>query len=45
MKGKGIARNAERMVKQVAGGGMHLSRIPIPPIPDHLKQVIEEQKS
>jgi succinate dehydrogenase / fumarate reductase, flavoprotein subunit len=33
------------MVKQVAGGGMELSRIPIPPIPDHLKQVIEEQKS
>jgi succinate dehydrogenase / fumarate reductase flavoprotein subunit len=33
------------MVKQVAGGGMQLSRIPIPPIPDHLKQVIEEQKS
>jgi len=33
------------MVKQVAGGGMQLSRIQIPPIPDHLKQVIEEQKS
>jgi len=33
------------MVKQTAGGGMELSRIPIPPIPDHLKQVIEEQKS
>ena len=33
------------MVKQVAGGGMQLSRIPIPAIPDHLKQVIEEQKS
>jgi succinate dehydrogenase / fumarate reductase flavoprotein subunit len=33
------------MVKQVAGGGMQLSRIPIPPIPDHLKQVIEEQKA
>jgi len=33
------------MVKQVAGGGMQLTRIPIPPIPDHLKQVIEEQKS
>ena len=33
------------MVKQVAGGGMELTRIPIPPIPDHLKQVIEEQKS
>jgi succinate dehydrogenase / fumarate reductase, flavoprotein subunit len=33
------------MVKQVAGGGMELTRIPLPPIPDHLKQVIEEQKS
>jgi len=32
------------MVKQTPGG-MALSRIPIPPIPDHLKQVIEEQKS
>ncbi len=33
------------MVKQGPGGAMQLSRIPIPPIPDHLKQVIEEQKS
>lgn len=33
------------MVKKGAGGAMELSRIPIPPIPDHLKQVIEEQKS
>jgi succinate dehydrogenase / fumarate reductase, flavoprotein subunit len=33
------------MVRQVAGGGMELTRIPLPPIPDHLKQVIEEQKS
>jgi succinate dehydrogenase / fumarate reductase flavoprotein subunit len=33
------------MVKQAADGSMQLSRIPIPPIPDHLKQVIEEQKS
>jgi succinate dehydrogenase / fumarate reductase flavoprotein subunit len=33
------------MVKQVAGGGMQVSRIPIPPLPDELKQVIEEQKS
>jgi succinate dehydrogenase / fumarate reductase, flavoprotein subunit len=33
------------MVKQVAGGGMDLTRLPLPPIPDHLKQVIEEQKS
>jgi succinate dehydrogenase / fumarate reductase flavoprotein subunit len=33
------------MTKQAAGGGMQVSRIPIPPIPDELKQVIEEQKS
>jgi succinate dehydrogenase / fumarate reductase flavoprotein subunit len=33
------------MVKQGAGGAMELSRLPIPPIPDHLKDVIEEQKS
>jgi succinate dehydrogenase / fumarate reductase flavoprotein subunit len=33
------------MVKQVPGGGMQVSRIPIPPMPDELKQVIEEQKS
>jgi succinate dehydrogenase / fumarate reductase flavoprotein subunit len=33
------------MVKQAGDGSMQLSRIPIPPIPDHLKQVIEEQKS
>ncbi|MSO83723.1 MAG: fumarate reductase/succinate dehydrogenase flavoprotein subunit [Acidobacteria bacterium] len=32
------------MVKQ-AGGVMQVSRVPIPPIPDALKQVIEEQKS
>jgi succinate dehydrogenase / fumarate reductase flavoprotein subunit len=32
------------MVKQ-GPRRMQLSRIPIPPIPDHLKQVIEEQKS
>src|SRR6185295_4657036 len=32
------------MVKQTPGG-MELTRIAIPPIPDHLKQVIEEQKS
>src|SRR5690242_20025180 len=32
------------MVKDTPGG-MTLSRIPIPPIPEHLKQVIEEQKS
>jgi succinate dehydrogenase / fumarate reductase flavoprotein subunit len=33
------------MVKQDADGSMTLSRIPIPPMPDELKQVIEEQKS
>ncbi|MBI2187238.1 MAG: fumarate reductase/succinate dehydrogenase flavoprotein subunit, partial [Acidobacteria bacterium] len=32
------------MVKQ-AGGAMQVSRVPIPPMPDELKQVIEEQKS
>jgi len=33
------------MVKPGPDGRMQLTRIPIPPIPDHLKQVIEEQKS
>jgi succinate dehydrogenase / fumarate reductase flavoprotein subunit len=33
------------MVKQAGGGAMQLSRIPLTPIPDHLKDVIEEQKS
>ncbi len=33
------------MVKPGPDGRMQLKRIPIPPIPDHLKQVIEEQKS
>ena len=32
-------------VRQGAGDVMEIGRIPIPPIPDHLKQVIEEQKS
>jgi succinate dehydrogenase / fumarate reductase flavoprotein subunit len=32
-------------VRQASDGGMEISRIPIPPIPDHLKSVIEEQKS
>jgi succinate dehydrogenase / fumarate reductase, flavoprotein subunit len=32
------------MVRQ-AGGGMQVSRVPIPPIPAELQQVIEEQKS
>jgi succinate dehydrogenase / fumarate reductase, flavoprotein subunit len=33
------------MVKQGTAGELQLSRVPLPPIPDHLKQVIEEQKS
>jgi succinate dehydrogenase / fumarate reductase flavoprotein subunit len=32
-------------VRQRAGDAMEIGRIPIPPIPDHLKQVIEEQKT
>ena len=32
-------------VKQTSDGGMQLTRIPITPMPDHLQQVIEEQKS
>ena len=33
------------MVKQGRGGGVQVSRVPIPPMPDYLKEVIEEQKS
>jgi succinate dehydrogenase / fumarate reductase flavoprotein subunit len=33
------------MVKQVPDRGMAVSRVPIPPMPDELKQVIEEQKT
>jgi len=33
------------MVKEVSGGGMQVSHVPIPPMPDELKQVIEEQKT
>ena len=33
------------MVKQTPGGALLLSRVPLPPLPDHLKAVIEEQKS
>ena len=33
------------MVKQGNDGAMKLARVPLPPIPDHLKEVIEEQKS
>jgi succinate dehydrogenase / fumarate reductase flavoprotein subunit len=32
------------MVRQVADGSMDVSRVPIPPLPAELKQVIEEQK-
>jgi succinate dehydrogenase / fumarate reductase flavoprotein subunit len=32
-------------VRQGGGEVMEIGRIPIPPIPDHLKQVIEEQKT
>ncbi len=31
--------------KQAADGGVQVSRVPIPPMPDYLKEVIEEQKS
>ena len=33
------------MVRQDKGGAMELARVPLPPIPAHLKEVIEEQKS
>ena len=33
------------MVKQGPGGAMQVARVSIPPIPDYLKEVIEEQKS
>jgi succinate dehydrogenase / fumarate reductase, flavoprotein subunit len=33
------------MVKQAGDRSMQVSRIPIPPIPDYLKEVIEEQKT
>ena len=33
------------VVKQGGDGSMQVSRVPIPPMPDHLKQAIEEQKS
>ena len=37
--------NVTIMVKRGFDGTMQVSRIPIPPVPDHLKAVIEEQKS
>jgi succinate dehydrogenase / fumarate reductase flavoprotein subunit len=33
------------MVKEGKSGDLQLSRVPLPPMPDYLKQVIEEQKS
>ena len=33
------------MVRQTPDGSMQVSRVPIPPLPEALKQVIEEQKS
>jgi len=33
------------VVKQAGDGSMQVSRVPIPPMPDHLKQAVEEQKS
>jgi succinate dehydrogenase / fumarate reductase flavoprotein subunit len=33
------------MAKEGSDGAMQLSRVPIPPMPDYLKDVIEEQKS
>jgi hypothetical protein len=31
--------------RQAAGGAVEVSHVPIPPLPDYLKEVIEEQKS
>jgi succinate dehydrogenase / fumarate reductase flavoprotein subunit len=33
------------MVRQGSGGSMQVSRVPIPALPDYLKEIIEEQKS
>jgi len=33
------------LVQQSAGGGMQVSRAPIPPLPDELARIIEEQKT
>jgi succinate dehydrogenase / fumarate reductase, flavoprotein subunit len=33
------------MTKQGPGGTVNVSRVPLPPMPDYLKEVIEEQKS
>jgi succinate dehydrogenase flavoprotein subunit len=32
-------------VRQGAGGGMEVAKVPLPPMPDELKQIIEEMKS
>src|SRR5215204_5647532 len=37
--------NVNVMVKQGSTGDLQLSRVPLPAMPDYLKQVIEEQKS
>ena len=37
--------NVNVMVKRGPDGSVQVSRIPIPPMPEHLKAVIEEQKS
>jgi succinate dehydrogenase / fumarate reductase flavoprotein subunit len=37
--------NVNIMVRQEGDGSMQLSRVPIPPMPEYLKDVIEEQKS
>jgi len=37
--------NVTVMVRRGVDGSMQVSRIPIPPMPEHLKAVIEEQKS
>jgi succinate dehydrogenase / fumarate reductase flavoprotein subunit len=33
------------MTRRGSGGTVQVSRVPLPPLPDHLKEVIEEQKS
>ena len=33
------------LIQQSPGGGMQVSRAPIPPLPDELARIIEEQKS
>jgi succinate dehydrogenase / fumarate reductase, flavoprotein subunit len=33
------------MVREGTGGGVEVSRVPIPAMPEHLQRVIEEQKA